>query len=864
MNIDKPDDVLLLQGYHVLGATPVLMVSLAYVAEPDGRLVPEAKVWPWLDTHFPDEPFDNAFKKAHGGYGVAGFAYAPGGEPTRAMAVQVQVGALRKTLHVHGERRWQRGPAGWHASTAQPFTAMAVSLRQAYGGEGYAENPYGIGFVHDPDLAHGQRLPNIELPEAPVLSPHDRPEIATFCALPMGAPSRQKWVGTVGPGWEQTHFPWLPDDTHPRWFDGVPADQVQSSFWRGDESWYAQGMHETRARVSGRLPQLRPRLLFRSGQMDGRPQEQGLVRETPLDLDTVWLFPNDERVMVVYRGSIPVTREDAADVAAMAVFTEAAEDPAQPLSVLVARWLAGYKAMSSPVARAPVPAAGVAAAAAGVAVSSTAPVASGVMLPSDFSQSVLDDIDAALRQGIEDGNAMIADVESAVSPYFATELPRMTLPAMAPPSAPPFRDGTAPPSPAEIQAEIEHALQTGQQRMESIIRDVAEATGQDAEELLEASRMEAGLRKRHVDMLDSLDHIKRDMPWLPEEAFGPLEDDLRQLQSEIGQIEREGAALSANLMADRDAGLAQATEGEGGSLAPISVPDRETLEQRLASGQPLAGLTLRGLDMRGLDLSAVDLAGTVMEACCLAGVSLAGAVLKGAQIRGSDFSGVDLTGANLEQADIQECDLTRAVLVGAEAAGVTVSQSELDHSDWSRAMLDNANIGESSMATAAFDGASIQNGNLWAVDGEGASFRYGRLAGLRLDSGVRMPRAVFEGADLGQASLQEADLSHARFDEAFLGAAFVRGCNLEGSRGRAVAAQGADFKDSRFVTAQWPGANFLEASFDYAVLDNLDWRGVNLHAADVRTAVVQGIDVRDAYLGNCPLLALHAVKKDEA
>src|SRR5690606_18087944 len=86
-----------------------------------------------------------------------------------------------------------------------------------------------------------------------------------------------------------------------------------------------------------RLPGLRPRLLLRR-----KGSER--IEEAVLDLDTVWLFPQDERVLMLYRASIPVQRADAADVAAAAVFTEYAHEPAGSLPDLQARWTALHAA----------------------------------------------------------------------------------------------------------------------------------------------------------------------------------------------------------------------------------------------------------------------------------------------------------------------------------------------------------------------------------------------------------------------------------------------------------------------------------------------------------------------------------------
>ena len=56
--------------------------------------------------------------------------------------MRVQLGPIDKKLYVIGNRYWHRGSA----SDPEPFTRMAVSWENAFGGEGYDKNPLGRGY----------------------------------------------------------------------------------------------------------------------------------------------------------------------------------------------------------------------------------------------------------------------------------------------------------------------------------------------------------------------------------------------------------------------------------------------------------------------------------------------------------------------------------------------------------------------------------------------------------------------------------------------------------------------------------------------------------------------------------------------
>ena len=63
-----------------------------------------------------------------------GSAYAPGGRPTRKVAVTLGVGPWSKTFNVVGRRAWEAGITGISAGRAAPFDVMPISYDGAFGG----------------------------------------------------------------------------------------------------------------------------------------------------------------------------------------------------------------------------------------------------------------------------------------------------------------------------------------------------------------------------------------------------------------------------------------------------------------------------------------------------------------------------------------------------------------------------------------------------------------------------------------------------------------------------------------------------------------------------------------------------------
>ena len=138
----------------------------------------------------PDLPYPRS------GTDVIVYADAAAPQPVTSHTVVVRVGSYRLELRVVGDRTWVRGLDGLVPSAPRPFTRMALTWANAFGGEAstaYGElqepsNPLGKGFYADEAAALGGPLPNIEDPAHPVRRWDDRPE-------PIGiAPYPSNWL----------------------------------------------------------------------------------------------------------------------------------------------------------------------------------------------------------------------------------------------------------------------------------------------------------------------------------------------------------------------------------------------------------------------------------------------------------------------------------------------------------------------------------------------------------------------------------------------------------------------------------------------------------------------------------------------
>jgi len=297
------------------------------------RLFTEQDLWGKLPQLMGDAPIiDEAMPKVRGEFLVTGKCHAPAGRKIPAGRAAAAIGGLEKQLHVFGDRRWRRNHAGIQViSDPEPFSEMALSYPNAFGGPDFKKNPLGKGFVKNEKDESGLRpLPNLELPGREIGSPKDTPEPACFAPLDRMWPQRFKRVGTYGEEWQNTRWPYFPADMDYEFFNMAPEDQRLDDFFSGDESFRLEGMHPEHPRIENTLPPVRPRQFVykKIDREKGFEPENLLFEEVPLKLDTVWFFPEGLLGVLVFHGSAEILDEEYMDVHRLYLTREpAAEAP---------------------------------------------------------------------------------------------------------------------------------------------------------------------------------------------------------------------------------------------------------------------------------------------------------------------------------------------------------------------------------------------------------------------------------------------------------------------------------------------------------------------------------------------------------
>jgi hypothetical protein len=189
---------------------------------------------------------DIAFVKPATDVVLIGHAY-----PTRAGATEVEVsfevGPIKKSVYVLGDRTWVKGMLGASPSAPKPFEKIPLVWERAYGGWDRTpedptkhtfepRNPVGVGHRQkNADFAKGLPVPNLEDPKKPIRSYGDAPPPAGFGFTAPSWQPRAALAGTYDDAWMKTRMPLLPTNFDRRFFNAAAPGLVAPGYLQGQE-----------------------------------------------------------------------------------------------------------------------------------------------------------------------------------------------------------------------------------------------------------------------------------------------------------------------------------------------------------------------------------------------------------------------------------------------------------------------------------------------------------------------------------------------------------------------------------------------------------------------------------------------------
>lgn len=745
-----------------------------------------------------DQILDEGWPKPNGEVLAAGHCYMPEGHTDQPVAVSISAGSITKRLAVFGDRHF--GATG--VSTPQPFTRIALSLANAFGGKNHDANPAGKGLDDQQGLTP---LPNVEYPNQLVLSAGDRPAPAGFGPLPSAYPQRARYLGTHDQRWRETRWPHLPQDTDARYFMAAPNDQQLQGFWSGGEPLMARNMHPQFPELTARVPHTRTRFFVHQSDADGEAR----YRELNVNLDTLWLLPDEQLGLAIFRGSIAVANGTGQDINAFhAVFEEPDSEP-YPLEFYLTQCLR-------------------------------------MMAPEVFSE--LPDPNApdykAELEHMDEGKLIQKLREHR--DYFQVSLKNAGM-----------RED-------ELLRQLEANPHT-RQFAQTIAQRNGSLTGffNEIEGLLKIIQNPEAAASAMSMLSDSKTLNKALTPYPTPAAMAPHSPP----ENASAEPLHDASAAARNRQ------MVVNAQRAGQSCAQLDLSHANLAGLNLAgmdfTGAILAGANFAGAQLQGACLDAVFAGNTRFDAADLSGcrmrqASLGQCSFVGANLRGADLQASDCSESNFSGAELSGCNLQAATLTGAWLQSIRAERLIADNLQLINANLDGANLAGARLVNANLSGASAQRVNLEGAaaakinlsqaDLTGANLQQADLTGSQTGPGTLLKQARLDAAQLEKSSwmgvnLEQAWLSgiqakDADFSDSNLAAARISRSDLRGCRFDRSTLQGADLSLS----------NLMQASFMNANLRACKFQGCNLYGATFVDTDISGAQFNDANL-DCTALA---------
>jgi hypothetical protein len=260
-----------------------------------------------------------AFTKLATDVVLLGSAHAPR-KDTRELLVSLEVGPVRKSVRVVGDRVWFKSVGAIRMTEPRAFETLPLRYERAFGGRDSAKqdfeprNPVGMGFrANGAPFTEGVRLPNLEDPAHPLSRFGQGVPPTGFGFLSPEWMPRASFAGTYDEAWSKRRMPLLPRDFDRRFFNAASPGLVAPGYLRGDEPVTLVNA-TPEGRVAFRLPGIPPPRVRVQ-----RVERPDVLLET--HLDTVILDADARQVFLLWRGHL-VLSDGPHEVRALRVSAE--------------------------------------------------------------------------------------------------------------------------------------------------------------------------------------------------------------------------------------------------------------------------------------------------------------------------------------------------------------------------------------------------------------------------------------------------------------------------------------------------------------------------------------------------------------
>ncbi|WP_455203661.1 DUF2169 domain-containing protein [Kaarinaea lacus] len=780
---------------------------------------------------------DFAYYKAAADLLLSGKCHAPQGEAVTQCDVSFQVGERRRLLRVFGNRYWQHTIGSGAISEPTRFLEMPIIYENAFGGEGFHNNPIGKGALK------GKLLPNVEDVNNLIDSPDDQPEPAGFSAVNRTWEARASKLGTYKGDYLKKRWPWFPEDFDWSHYNAAPAAMQVPGYLKGDEKLSFENLHRTCLLYQCQLPGLRLRGFTRAIDPESK---KPMFQEVDMNLDTLWVDTEAEKLVLVWRGWTEVATEDYEEISHVFLMSEPLGEV--PVSVEEAHQLFADKRQEIEKEF------------------SAAPES-----PAEIKLEVED---AVVHESTKDAAEMALEEAVVTEPSIDAKVLETQVNSVL----------------SQMGIDVDKLPAVAKQQMQQQqTKFITKLTETDPAKLAEIEsdelkqQLKAELAKLDID-LDNLPPVSEKAKQEQQRFMQELgfEDEEAIGSEEVSQLWEVTSALLPKMRLDpedltpliaeakkqkekidKQLGIEPQSEEEKEVIKKAAELKAEKIEQiksRAQKGESFAGEDFSGLDLSGLDLHNLDFTGALFIGAKLEKTNLSAATLNRAKFTRANLRKAILNKAQMEQVDFTYADLSGAECKAAKAAvsifsNTTIVGADLSESDFSFVNFFGSDLSESKFEDTVLSGANVTKAKLnkchcFGADLSDAVFEGSEIKDANFDQ-VMAKDTIFSTADVSGSRFVEAKMAGADFSGGTLNKSNFQGADLSEASLEKATAQGVDLSHANLsLLRASEGSDFSNANLEQAQGKESIWHDANLSGADFKFANMEGADFSKASLVN--------------
>lgn len=805
---------------HHFVAAPILFFKLSNSNENDSEVLVENEQWPLIQEALGNDILDMVMPKPKAEYLIAGQAYNPEPEGLTSFKVGVEVAGKYKGLTISGDRQWEKRFLGYNMSDAQNIEAIPLTMANAFGGEGFADNVDGKGYFKKDKENHF--LPNIETIGEEVTSRSQKPAPAGFGQLPITHSQRAKYNGDYSnQEWLEKHFPNLAPDTDMRLFQAARSEQQFDGFLQGGESYTLINLHPEMPEISGNIPALKARtFVMRAGELI----------EIPLNLDTLWFFPDKDIGAMIFHGQLQVQDMDGADITSIMIAYESLNDEARPL----AYYESVYKERTDPETAMLV----------AMDQSQLSPIKTEEQILQE--QKELEE-EIAEQQAIldEQHEQTIEDIKEANN----GKLPQGFEPAAAGTAAVLISSAAIARgdfNAKALMAEAEKQKKLAEEQQLGLDSELADIKKQSDQVLKSADPKAIKEMEKNTSINEQIASVKE---MAAEKQIALDDEQLEQLESQ-------------QLMANQYA------------MTPLSEwPEDELAQEKRAifvaavtANESLNNRDWTGCDLSGLDLSGKDLSGCILENCNLENTQFVASTLNKTAFTGSKLVSTSFQSASLNEANFsstvgennnftnsslekaffvksqitnslfEKCQLQESVFMDSSITGCQFSESQFKQTSFVNCNLSDTDfvsveaqmlcLMQSQLNFGRWTGAQLTRCAFLECEANVSNFAESKFNKCQLSGGTKLNSGVFINADWQECGLRRVEADVSLFTNAKLNQ-----CDLGDS-----SFTQSDFSDAKLIQSVLSESDFSQSNFERANFYTGLMRKTQLHDCQLKDA----------------------------